>query len=142
MATTLANTAIRFLWAVDAREVIARRIRERRDELHLTQQDVAERGRLAIRSYQRYETGKVMPRGSARRKLAAALELPADELEPPTENSDVDPSTTEQLREVLSRLSRIENLLTERELADLEAEAEAQRQPKDKRAGRRATGGA
>lgn len=139
MATTAANTAIRFLWAVDAREVIARRVRERRDELRLTQQEVAERGRLALRSYQRYEQGTVMPRRSARNKLTTALELPAGELEPPAEETEDGRSTGDQLREVLTRLTRIEDLLTDRELEALEAEAD---QPKSQPPGRSATGDA
>jgi transcriptional regulator with XRE-family HTH domain len=142
MATTAANTAIRFLWAVDARDVIARRITGRRKELGLTQQEVAERGHLALRSYQRYERGSVMPRKSARERLVAALELAIGELEPPTEDQtkEEEASTREQLREVLTRLSRIEDLLTERELADLEAEVGGLTQPTRKPGGKRAAG--
>lgn len=111
MATTTANSAISLLWALDAREVIARRIVDRRHELGLSQQQVAERGQLALRSYQRYEAGAVLPRKLARHKVAAAD----------------DEDTVALVRQVLTRLTRIERALgvTDLEPDELAAEIAA-----------------
>lgn len=117
------------LWALDAREVIARRIVDRRHELGLSQQQVAERGQLALRSYQRYEAGAVLPRKLARHKVAAALDLEADALEPPADPvAEVDDEDTVALvRQVLTRLTRIERALgvTDLEPDELAAEIAA-----------------
>lgn len=113
MATTAARSAISLLWALDARTVIKRLIVERREQLGLTQEGVAELARVPLRSYQRWEAGDVLPRRPARTKLTTALQLEPGALEPP---ADVKDPESEQdvyaaLEEVLARLTRIEAAL-------------------------------
>lgn len=134
MATTTALSAFSLLWALDAREVIARRITERREALKLTQQEVAERGRLPLRTYQRWESGASMPRLPGLKKVASALEMDVAELQPPEAAKPDDVDVRDQLAEVLSRLTRIEAALSSGERAADAAETELLRTREQRRA--------
>lgn len=55
-------------------------LKQRRQELKLTQKQVAERSNLAESAYQRYERGDVMPLVSMAIRIAKALETTVEEL--------------------------------------------------------------
>lgn len=108
-----------------------------REALHLTQEDVADRANVPLRSYQRWEAGEVMPRRPARRALERALELDDGALEPPTEPQD--PANGHDvhaaLEDVIARLTRIEAFLTPDEKAAASVEDEARRVREQRQAG-------
>lgn len=55
-------------------------IKQRRQELKLTQKQVAERANLAESAYQRYERGDTMPLVLMALRIAKALETTVEEL--------------------------------------------------------------
>lgn len=55
-------------------------IKQRRQELKLTQKQVAERANLAESAYQRYERGDTMPLVGMAIRIAKALETTVEEL--------------------------------------------------------------
>ncbi len=56
------------------------KLKERREELRLTQRQVAERAKIAETVYQRYEYGKREPCVSTALKIAQALNTTVEEL--------------------------------------------------------------
>lgn len=68
----------------------AEKIKSLREKLGLSQNELAQRCGVTVRSVSAYETGRAKPRGVTLHKLAAALEVPYEHL---TENkpSDADP---------------------------------------------------
>ncbi|GBE29704.1 MAG TPA: ImmA/IrrE family metallo-endopeptidase [Bacteroidetes bacterium] len=62
---------------MDRQVIIARNIRARREELRLTQKDVAERSSLSVAGYRKIESGKVEePRMATLTSIAVSLNLP------------------------------------------------------------------
>lgn len=63
-----------------ARRALARRIRERRAELGITQEDLAERGEFDVRHVQKLEAGELNASLKTLCRLASALKLSLSEL--------------------------------------------------------------
>lgn len=102
------DIALRLLWALNAKRLVGQRITRRMYELdEMTVEDLSQRTGLSVKTISRLRGGRSMPRRDTAQRLAAALELPLEELRPPA-TPEEDQDIHDQLHEVLSRLSRIE----------------------------------
>lgn len=67
---------------------LAKKVKELRTKKGYSQEELAEQAQLNLRTIQRIEAGKTEPRGDTLKRLALALEVPADELIDWTEEQD------------------------------------------------------
>nr|DAH30465.1 MAG TPA: hypothetical protein [Caudoviricetes sp.] len=56
------------------------KLKERREELHLTQKEIAEKVGITYQSYQRYERCSILPNVQIALKIAKALYITVEEL--------------------------------------------------------------
>lgn len=65
----------------DPRAIVAGRIRDLRTERRLTQEELAQRADVVVRTVQNLEAGRITPRHKTRRAIAKALGVPVEQLE-------------------------------------------------------------
>lgn len=93
------------------REKVAERIVERRDELGLTQQDVADRVGVRVRQVQRWEAGESLGRLENLQSLAEALDTTVGELMAGIEDVKPGPPSRDRIGQLEDRITELERHL-------------------------------
>jgi transcriptional regulator with XRE-family HTH domain len=131
------------------RQAVGRRFKALRQNRRLSQEDAAQLADVSLTTWRNWERGKVSPYERNWEKLRDGFGLTEEELgavrgTPPAPLGMGDPAAGQLDRiegllvELSERLGRLEDLVTERELEDLEAEDEPGRPATRTRADRRA----
>lgn len=91
---------------------VARKLRQRRVELGLSQEAAAHKIGASLTTYSRWERGLNQPGPMNAQAIARALRIPLEELMPAQEDEPLEPTLIEAFGEIRDNLARLERLVT------------------------------